>query len=115
MGTKRNNVHVQSCIEPDFYVLFVTDGMCDRISEQTNIYAMQVQLKKKSKRLAQQVSTNGNEIKWLVGLIIWMELVKLPAMNILWSKDPAYVRTFPQKNNVQRLFWNSVEDAAFHK
>ena len=84
-----NNIELQNCVSvEDFYALLVTEEMLDKISEQTNIYAMQKRLTITSKRIDRWVHTNKEEIKRFLGLIIWMGLVKLPSLNLYWSMDP---------------------------
>nr|XP_033332812.1 piggyBac transposable element-derived protein 4-like isoform X2 [Megalopta genalis] len=106
----------------DFYGLFVTDEMFERISEQTNIYAAQASTT--SKHLQQWVPTNKDEMKQMFGLILWMGLVKLPSMYLYWSQDPLFIQTFPQRvmsrDRFEILmstlhFANNTEDGAFDR
>lgn len=86
-----------ACTEPhDFYSLFVTDEIFEIIAKQTNIYATQRKLELQSHRLDQWYETNPNEIKRFFGLIIWMGLIRLPKIELYWSKYEGYNLTLPR-------------------
>ncbi|CAK9821241.1 PiggyBac transposable element-derived protein 4 [Anthophora retusa] len=95
IGTRGITLVDYLCAEEEFYLLFVTEEMFEDIAEQTNIYAMQVLTQKRSCRLDKWIPTNKSEIKKLFGLLIWMGLVKLPEINLYWSKDPIFAQNFP--------------------
>nr|XP_033335543.1 piggyBac transposable element-derived protein 4-like [Megalopta genalis] len=78
------------------YQLFVPDELMEEIAEQTNIYAAQKIEAGYTQRLAKWTETSKSEIKRLLGLVLWMGLVKLPAIHHYWSNDPAYLQTFPR-------------------
>ena len=82
--------------EENFYLLLVTEEIFQEIADQTNLYATQVLSQKQSGYLKQWVPTTKNEIKRLFGLLIWMDLVKLPELHLYWSKDKMYAQSFPQ-------------------
>lgn len=95
VGAKKTNEEVRNCkTVEDFYTLFVTDEMFEHISEQTNLYAAQSKINCKSKN--EWTPTNKNEIKRLFGLMIWMEMVKLPSLCLYWSQDKLFCQTFPR-------------------
>ena len=97
-GVDISNVTFQNCCNVgDFYALLVTDEMLQEISDQTNTYAVQKQSISTSRRINKWVPTNKNEIKRLFWLIIWMGLVKYPAIYLYWSRDPQYYHPFPHK------------------
>ncbi|KAI4474655.1 hypothetical protein M0802_015509 [Mischocyttarus mexicanus] len=78
------------------YQLFVPDELMEEITEQTNLYAAQKIEAGYTQRLAKWTETNKSEIKRLFGLVLWMGLVKLPAIHHYWSNVPAYLQTFPR-------------------
>lgn len=93
-----DNVEVQSCVDvEDFHKLLVTKKLFEKISEQTNVYAVQEKSRTSSKRLAKWVSINKRKIQRLFGLVMWMGMVKLLYMNLYWSMDPLYYHPFPHK------------------
>ncbi|KAK1125429.1 hypothetical protein K0M31_020472 [Melipona bicolor] len=80
----------------NFYLLLVPEEIFQEIANQTNLYATQVLSQKQSSYWKQWIPTNKNEIKRLFGLLIWMDLVKLPEVHLYWSKDKLYEQSFPQ-------------------
>ncbi|XP_025155495.1 piggyBac transposable element-derived protein 4 [Harpegnathos saltator] len=97
-GFVSENLHVESDISVETsYLLFVPDELFLKISEQTNLYAAQKLESGHAHRLTKWTETNKSEIKRFFGLILWMGLVKLPAIHQYWSNDPAYMQTFPKK------------------
>lgn len=102
-----------ACTEPhNFYFLFITDKIFEIIAKPTNIYATQRKSKLHSHRLGQWYETNANEIKRFFGLIIWMGLVRLPKIDLYWSKYEAYNLTLPRtimpRNLIRRtIHWSS--------
>lgn len=90
------NTELQVCAKiEDFYSLLVTDEIFEMIADETNIYA--TQRSRDCHRLKEWIPTNKNEIKQLFGLIIWMGLVKLPNIQLYWSKDVAYTQSIPRR------------------
>ncbi|KAL6417752.1 hypothetical protein ACFW04_014351 [Cataglyphis niger] len=75
------------------YQLFVPDELMEEIAEQTNLYAAQKIEAGYTQRLAKWTETSKSEIKRFFGLVLWMGLVKLPAIHHYWSNDPAYLQT----------------------
>jgi len=98
-GVDISNITLQNCRNvKNFYALLVTEEMLQEISDQTNIYAVQKQSMNASRRINKWVPTNKNEIERLFGaFIIWMGLVKYPAIYLYWSRDPQYYHPFPHK------------------
>ena len=90
--------------EEYFYLLLVTETIFQEIAHQTNLYAAQVLSQKRSSRLNQWIPTTKNEIKRLFGLLIWMDLVKLPQLHLYWSKDSIFTQSFPQSIMSQSRF-----------
>ena len=68
-----------------------------KIAEQTNLYAAQKLEFGHAHRLIKWRETNKSEIKRFFGLILWMGLVKLPAIHQYWSNDPALFKRFSKK------------------
>lgn len=97
-GFVSENLHIGSDIAVETsYQLFVPDELIEEIAYQTNLYASQKLEGGCTQRLAKWTQTNESEIKRFFGLILWMGLVKLPAIYQYWSNDPAYIQTFPKK------------------
>ncbi|KAI4482020.1 hypothetical protein M0804_009039 [Polistes exclamans] len=98
------------------YQLFVPDELMEEIAEQTNLYAAQKIEAGYTQRLAKWTDTSKSEIKRLFGLVLWMGLVKLPAIHHYWSNDPAYLQTFPRATIIDILetnytkYYNPTED-----
>jgi hypothetical protein len=81
LGAKATNSKLLNYSEVEnFYELFITDEIFEHISEQTNLYSLQSRMV--PKRLRKWQPTNKYEIKRLFGLILWMELVKLPSVHL---------------------------------
>lgn len=78
------------------YQLFVPDELMEEIAEQTNLYAAQKIEAGYTQRLAKWTETSKSEIKRFFGLVLWMGLVKLPAIHHYWSNDPAYLQTIEE-------------------
>lgn len=76
----------------------VPDEIFEKIAAETNIFAQQqlhdLSSKPKS-RYNDWKATSKKEIKQLFGLILYMGLVKLPQINLYWSKDRIYGQSFP--------------------
>ncbi|XP_014476746.1 PREDICTED: piggyBac transposable element-derived protein 4-like isoform X2 [Dinoponera quadriceps] len=97
-GFVSENLHIRSDIAIETcYELFVPGKLFEEIAEQTNLHASQQLKGGCTQRLVKWTVTNKSEIKRFFGLILWMGLVKLPAIYLYWSHDPVYMQTFPQK------------------
>lgn len=94
-GFVREHIGSDIAVETS-YQLFVPDELFEEIAEQTNLYAAQKIEARYTQRLAKWTETSKSEIKRLFGLVLWMGLVKLPALHHYWSNDPAYLQTFPK-------------------
>lgn len=80
----------------DSYKLFVTDDILQVMVAETNRNAEQVipgsgALKKKS-RLSSWKSTDTDEMKQFLGLLLYMGLVRYPKIHCYWSKKK-YIKT----------------------
>lgn len=96
-GINVSNTKVLECSSPiDFYLLFLNEEIIQMIVNQTNLYAKQVMKKDKSERSSKWIPTNIHEIKQLFGLIMWMGLVKLPTIQLYWTKDVLFAQSFPR-------------------
>lgn len=84
-GFKKLNQNCETL--EDIYSLFLNDEIFDIIVLETNRYADETLLEKKSLRLDKWIPTDKQEIKKRFGLIMWMGLVKLPEIHLYWSKD----------------------------
>ncbi|KAF7414956.1 hypothetical protein HZH68_003445 [Vespula germanica] len=96
-GINISNTKVLECRSPiDFYSLFFNEEIIQMIVNQTNLYANQMIEKNQSERLSKWIPTNIHEIKQLFGLIMWMGLVKLPTIQLYWTKDVLFAQSFPR-------------------
>ncbi|KAK2577914.1 hypothetical protein KPH14_011859 [Odynerus spinipes] len=77
------------------YSLLLDDRILEIIVEETNRYAEKTLFEKTSSRLDKWKPTDKTEMKQLLGLIIWMGIVKLPEVHLYWSKDAAYAQSLP--------------------
>lgn len=97
-GINMCQTEIFDCTEPhSFYSLFVTDEIFEMIANETNIYASQRKCEQQSYRLHQWYETNSNEIKRFFGLIMWMGLVRLPKIDLYWSKYEGFNLPFARK------------------
>ena len=77
----------------DVFLLLIDDKVIDHIVCETNKYADQEIAKITSKphsRLKKWSSTNSEEIKQFLGMILWMGLVRLGSLENYWSKKRIY-------------------------
>ncbi|XP_047345311.1 piggyBac transposable element-derived protein 4-like [Vespa velutina] len=96
-GINVTNNKVLECNSPiDFYSLFLNEEIIQMIVNQTNLYANQMMERNQSERLSKWIPTNIHEIKQLFGLIMWMGLVKLPTIQLYWTKDVLFAQSFPR-------------------
>ena len=73
-------------VPKDIFSHFLTDSICEVIGTQSNLYAQQVMGEEK---YAVWEKISIEELRAYFGLRILMGIVKLPAMVMYWSKDPA--------------------------
>lgn len=94
-GDPTINVPVTAETPTDFYKLFVTEEIIDKMVSETNKYAenyinnSQVNTKPKS-RVKAWTPTDPQEMKRFLGLLMVMGLVKVPHINDYWSKKSVY-------------------------
>ncbi|KAG5891260.1 hypothetical protein JTB14_019667 [Gonioctena quinquepunctata] len=99
-ATPRIKIHTipLHCTTPYFcFCLMVDDEIISLMTEETNKNACRDLSSKtltESSRLKAWKETNTEEMKKLLGLLIWMGLKKLPSTNSYWSSKPLY------KNNI---------------
>lgn len=81
----------------DFYSLFLTDELLDKIVEETNRYAEQCIVNrivmdnlKENARIATWTNTTKEEIRNFIGIIMWMGLDQKPSIADYWSSNPIY-------------------------
>ena len=82
----------------DVFRSLIDDKVIDHIVCETNKYADQEIDKITSKphsRLKKWSSTNSEEIKQFLGLILWMGLVRLGSLENYWSKKRIYQQAIP--------------------
>lgn len=84
----------------DFYSLLVTEDILQQIVDDTNSFA-QTKIANsedttKGARIHNWSPTNIPEIKKMLGLILFMGLVKLPKMSDYWSRDEIIGQHFPR-------------------
>lgn len=83
----------------NFYALLVPDSLFEIIADETNLFATQSLLGndiRPSLRSHSWQPTDKDEMKRFFGLILFMGLVKLPAINYYWSTDDIMGQTFPR-------------------
>lgn len=80
----------------DFYKIFLSNDMLQLIVEETNRYAQQMKTSENlppKSRINKWVDTDDKQIEKLMGIIMWMGLVKLPQLKDYWSKNSLYENT----------------------
>ncbi|XP_045778520.1 piggyBac transposable element-derived protein 4-like [Maniola jurtina] len=87
------NIPDDAVTPEDYYNLFVTNDIIAKMVVETNNYAQKIlagsQLKPKS-RVRAWITTNLDEMKKFLGVIMVMGLVKLPHINDYWSRKSIY-------------------------
>ncbi|KAJ8971209.1 hypothetical protein NQ314_000811 [Rhamnusium bicolor] len=81
----------------EYFEAVVDDRIFRMIADQTNLYATQTLLAinvGSSSRLHTWSPTNAYEIKKLFGMIVWVGLVKMPAVVDYWSQNPMFRNNF---------------------
>lgn len=107
-GKSGLQIDVSKNISPyETFCLFVDDEVMNLIVEQTNKYAEQkIQVTRMSRhnRLNKWVSTNKEEIKKFLGLVLWMGLVPLGSIAAYWSTRPIYQNSIAPKVMARNRF-----------
>ena len=84
----------------DWYDLFFTNEIVDHIVAETNRYAQQKigssHVTRRSRLKSWKVTTH-DEIRKLIGLMIYMGIVTLPEVSLYWSKKKIYVGSFASR------------------
>lgn len=91
------NIEIRESLTPlDVFSLFITDDILDKIVVETNRYAQQenLQFRRPKSRRNTWVPTNRDEIKLFFCIVISIGLVRLPHLNLYWSKKSLYHNQF---------------------
>ena len=75
--------------EQDFFGKIFPDEIFEILAEQTNLYALQLQVER-HKVDERWTPTTPEEMRCFVGLRIFMSLVDLPEIKMYWSQDKFY-------------------------
>ncbi|KAE9523001.1 hypothetical protein AGLY_016632 [Aphis glycines] len=87
--------------------LFCSDDIIELIVIETNSNAEQFLSKirlSKASRFSKWVPTNYNEIKKLIGLLLWMGLVQMPSIESYWSTKSRYINNISGKTMPRNRF-----------
>lgn len=88
---------LKNSAEGEYFSVLVPDILFETIATETNLFAQQTLSKtlKPKSRAHDWRPTTKDEIKQLFGLILYMGLVKLPQINLYWSKDRVFGQHLP--------------------
>ncbi|KAF8781800.1 PiggyBac transposable element-derived protein like [Argiope bruennichi] len=80
--------------EKDFFSQIFSEEILKHIVKQTNLYASQIQTKRRSGHTASETTKNwedihAEELQAWIGMNIMMGIIVLPSLNNYWSSDPA--------------------------
>ena len=67
----------------DYFCQFITEGVIDRVVEQTNLYSVQ--------KNGKSIATNKEEIRSLTGMLMKMGIVRMPNYLSYWSRELRYL------------------------
>ena len=73
-------LNVKSPLE--YFCQFFTEGIIDRVVEQTNLYSVQ--------KNGKSIATNKEEIRSLIGMLMKMSIVRMPNYLSYWSRELRY-------------------------
>ena len=81
----------------DYFCQFFTEGIIDRVVEQTNLYSVQ--------KNGKSIATNKEEIRSLIGMLMKMGIVRMPNYLSYWSRELRYppVADVMPRNRFQAL------------
>lgn len=65
-----------------YFKMFWDDELTSLLAEQTNLYSVQ--------KLGTSIGTTSNEIKQLLGMQMFMSIVKLPSYAMFWAAETRY-------------------------
>lgn len=94
-GNSTINVPLNAETPSDYYKLFVTEEIINKMVQETNNYAQKyinssLQSLKPKSRFKSWTPTNSEEMKRFLGVLMIMGLVKVPHINDYWSKKSIY-------------------------
>lgn len=93
VGDSTTNVPPTAKTPTDYYELFVTEEIINKMVEETNNYARKYQSENQTKsisRVKAWIPTDKEEIKRFLGVLMVMGLLKVPHFNDYWSKKGIY-------------------------
>lgn len=88
----------------DYFLLFLTPQVLDKMVNETNLYATQILEKTDAaprSRIHDWTPTDCQEMTKFIGLLGWMGLVKVPKLADYWRRSELYALPLP-KNTMSR-------------
>lgn len=118
----RSELHRKSSF--DFFKYFITNDVINLMVLETNRYAEQ-KIEKDNptgkSRLKQWKEVTPFEMHKFLGILIWMDLNKMPTISDYWSKNPLYqnevVKNVLSRNRFELILrmWHFSDDEILHK